>query len=337
MIVFTATNKATKEVYVGSARDSMEEHWARLIVQAEEGGSGEFLEMVRESGAEQIEVETWAYADSLAESRELVRDACDEFGAKLIKTGRAPAPTASSLSNATTSSTDQDERSAPAASADISSIHGSSQASAEKSNVSSINARMNAIAAAAKAPAAKKNTAPEKPSSATINRETQKQHGPVTKIDVNAYLSAQQTDKEDESPQSDVIALRKTESTKVADDMKTVMMNIEMKRRQNRACSPTNTASKAKKSSKSVGTASSKKNGATSINKSSTAKKDKLPDGRVSSSAKEKRIKEAIAQERMERESAQAAKAAAEAKEMAEIMAKLDQRSKEKESLRRRR
>lgn len=336
MIVFTATNKATKEVYVGSARDSMEEHWARLIVQAEEGGSGEFLEMVRESGADQIEVETWAYADSLAESRELVRDACEEFGAKLIKTGRAPAPKANSLGSVAPSPITQSDSDAPTdADEAIPSIHNHSQPSAEKSNVSPINARMSTIAAAAKAPTAKQNSTATKPSPATVKRETQKQHGPVTKIDVNAYLSAQKN-KVEEKPQSEVIALRQTESTKVADDMKTVMMNIEMKRRQNRAGSASSTASKAKKTTRSASIATKKSN-TTSINKASTAKKDKLPDGRVSSSAKEKRIKEAIAQERMERESAQAAKAAAEAKEMAEIMAKLDQRSKEKESLRRRR
>lgn len=53
----------------------------------------------------------------------------------------------------------------------------------------------------------------------------------------------------------------------------------------------------------------------------------KISTGRAASSSKEKRIKELIAQEKLARESAQKAKASAEADEMAAIMAKIDSRA----------
>ena len=93
MIVFTAKSKITDEVYVGSARHSVEEHWAHLIIQAEEGGTGNLLELVRKHGADQIETETWAFADSPAESRELIRDACEELNAEADRSREALYPT----------------------------------------------------------------------------------------------------------------------------------------------------------------------------------------------------------------------------------------------------
>ncbi|KZY45926.1 hypothetical protein A3732_08805, partial [Oleiphilus sp. HI0050] len=290
MIVFTATNRVNNEVYVGSARDSMEEHWARLIVQAEEGGSGEFLDTVREFGVDNFTVETWAYADSPAESRELVRDACDEFNGKLIKTGRAPAPTVNKVN--------QEVHSEPKA----------IQEAKATSKVTSIHKQSPAAKAAS-------NT-PEDKSSISQNRSTKKEHGPVTSIDVKAYLAAQAETVKKEEKKAEVVELRKSDSTKDFDDMKAVMMNIEMKRRQNRAGSSTKTSAPKTKTS----TASKTSNTRLKTNKAKTSPaKDKLPEGRVGSAAKEKRIKEAIAKEKMEREAAQAAKAAAEAKEMAEI------------------
>lgn len=54
--------------------------------------------------------------------------------------------------------------------------------------------------------------------------------------------------------------------------------------------------------------------------------KEKLSSGRTNSAAKERAIKEAIAEEKANRETAKLAKAAAEAKEMRDIMARLDSR-----------
>ncbi len=54
--------------------------------------------------------------------------------------------------------------------------------------------------------------------------------------------------------------------------------------------------------------------------------KPKVASGRTNSAAKERAIKEAIAEEKAERESKKLAKAAAEAQEMRDIMARLDNR-----------
>lgn len=67
----------------------------------------------------------------------------------------------------------------------------------------------------------------------------------------------------------------------------------------------------------------------TSTKKTATSPKivkEKLAAGRTNSAAKERAIKEAIAEEKAERETKKLAKAAAEAKEMREIMARLDNR-----------
>jgi colicin import membrane protein len=304
MIVFTATNKVTNEVYVGSARDGMEEQWARLIVQAEEGGAGEFLSAVRDYGSDNFTIEMWSYAESPAESREMVRDACEELSAKLIKTGRAPTPSVETQSQGATESENKP--------VNVQTLNPNSQTTVTESKVTSLHA-----------PKEEKK----------VQRKNETEHGPVTSIDVSAYL-AEQEQKSADKPEkkAEVVSLRQKDSTKDFDDMKAVMMQIELKRRQNRV----STSTKSKTLKKSTSSSISKTSTLQGKAKASPVK-DKLPDGRVSSSAKEKRIKEAIAQEKMEREAAQAAKAAAEAKEMAAIMAKLDQRTKETERIRRRR
>ena len=88
MIVFTATNLVTRDVYVGSARESVEEEWANLLSQAENGTGGEFFDQLREQGSAGFEVDTWAYGENPAEARESMREAREELGAKPIKSSR---------------------------------------------------------------------------------------------------------------------------------------------------------------------------------------------------------------------------------------------------------
>jgi len=281
MVVFTAKVKATEDVFVGSARDCVEEHWAQLIVLAEEGGSGELLDIIRKHGASQIEVETWGYGDSPAESRELMREACDQLDAKIIKTGRVQP----------------------------------------------------ARVAAIKPKAALKTQEPEKPKSKPVQAKPAKtEHGPIVSIDISAY-QAQQASIAEKEKKPEPVNLRHTASTEIADDMKSVMVRIEMQRKLNRA---KNSSTPTKKKAATTKKVTSIKSAATTVQKERT-KKLKLPDGRVGSSAKEKRIKEAIAQEKMEREAVHAAKAASEADEMAALLAKLDERTREKGKLMRRR
>jgi len=294
MVVFTAKINVTGETFVGSARENVEEHWAQLIALAEDGGSGELLDSIRAHGANNFEVETWDYADTPSESRELIREACDQLNAKVIKTGR------------------------------VKPARVSTDTTKEKEDLS-IQAQQILSQNQAKADAEKKNKALQaKP------KPSQTEHGQVISIDIEAY-QAQQKANMPEKTEPEPVSLRHTASTEIADDMKSVMVRIEMQRKMNQAKnSPTkkrSTSTKKVTSIKSSKTASQKE----------VVKKLKLPDGRVSSSAKEKRIKEAIAQEKMEREAVQAAKVAEEANEMAALLAKLDERTREKGKLMRRR
>jgi len=276
MIVFTAKNNVTNEVYVGSARHCVEEHWAHLIVQAEEGGTGNLLEIIRAKGADQFNVETWGFADSAAESRELIRDACEELKAKPIKTGRAP----------------EAKKSVPLV--------------RKKKSVES-------------SPISKINSAPK--------RSASSEHGPVKSINISEY-QANISDKEADTKTNESVSLRKTESTQIAEDMKSVMIRIEMQRKKNmKSYVPPKKAAK-----KSTAT----KSRSSTLVDSKTLKL-KLPDGRVSSQAKEKKIKEAIAFEREQRLTEKSARVAAEADEMAALLARLDQKTQETNKLKRRR
>ncbi|GAB3092820.1 hypothetical protein G8770_05780 [Aestuariicella hydrocarbonica] len=91
MIVFTATNIQTQDVYVGTARESVEEEWADLLSQADNGTSGQFFEQLRAQGSDGFEVDTWAYGESPAEARESMREARDDLGAQPIKSSRGKA------------------------------------------------------------------------------------------------------------------------------------------------------------------------------------------------------------------------------------------------------
>jgi len=295
MVVFTAKVNVTGETFVGSARENVEEHWAQLIALAEDGGSGELLDSIRTHGANNIAVETWDYAESPSESRELIREACDQLNAKVIKTGRVKLARVS---------TDKPK---------------------EKDDLST-QAQQILSQNQAKADAEKKSQALQaKP------KPSQTEHGQVISIDIEAY-QAQQKANMPEKTEPEPVSLRHTASTEIADDMKSVMVRIEMQRKMNQAKnSPTR---KRSTSTKKVSSINSSK---TTANPAEVVKKLKLPDGRVSSSVKEKRIKEAIAQEKMEREAVRAAKVAAEASDMAALLAKLDERTREKGKLMRRR
>lgn len=89
MIVFTATNLKTQDVYVGTAKESVEEEWADLLSQADGGASGQFFQQLRDHGAAAFEVDTWAYGENAAEARESMREAREELGAQPIKSNRA--------------------------------------------------------------------------------------------------------------------------------------------------------------------------------------------------------------------------------------------------------
>jgi colicin import membrane protein len=88
VIVFTATNRRTQQVFVGKAQESVDEEWAHMLAQAEVGAEGVFFDLVREDASE-FKVETWAYAETPAETRESFREAREDLDAVVIKLPRS--------------------------------------------------------------------------------------------------------------------------------------------------------------------------------------------------------------------------------------------------------
>jgi len=143
--------------------------------------------------------------------------------------------------------------------------------------------------------------------SATVITPSQKEV-PINSAETKAALSAK--------------PLRHTRSTEEAAEMRALIAGIEARRRANLK---SNRRVPTKKKVVAKASAESDNAGAVSAE---VAVNPKLPEGRTSSSAKEKRIREAIASQKAEMEAQKRDKAADEAKEMRDIMARLDERAK---------
>jgi len=333
MVVFTAKNKVTGDVFVGSARDSVEEHWARLIVLAEEGGTGELLDAIREHSADQFEVETWDYADTAAESRELIRDASEQLNAKMIKTGRVPVAPAVKAPSRKKAENDEDN-------AGINQADGSTETkSTETTNTETVSPirqmSSSSRSAAADAILSKKNEALQK--QVQEKRASQTEHGKVTSIDINAYLANKEA--EPEETKAEPTLLRKTESTKVAEDMKSVMVRIEMQRKKNRVSKTTAAAKKAKIAKKvtQIGQAKKTTSSANQLTPTATSHTEIPPETSADIAERERKIKAAIEQERVLREAEREAEFVSEAKKMTDLLARMDERTSVKGRQRRRR
>ena len=132
-----------------------------------------------------------------------------------------------------------------------------------------------------------------------------------------------------EQPKKEPV-LRQTKSTHEAAEMNALIAGIEMRRKSARPS--------ASKKSASTKKASAKSTAANPIEKAAKSAAEATPvaKGRTGSTAKEKRIKDAIALEKAEREAQKRAQIAAEAEEMRAIMARLDERSKQAAKVHRR-
>ncbi|MBU6954240.1 hypothetical protein KP814_22915 [Hahella sp. HN01] len=125
------------------------------------------------------------------------------------------------------------------------------------------------------------------------------------------------------APKAEPRPLRHTASTREAEEMRALIAGIEARRR-----GGTKAGQKAAKKAGAAGLAKAAKS-ATGATAPAPVNRPKLSEGRTGSAAKEKRIREAIAAEKAEMEAQKRNQASEEAKEMREIMARLDQRTKE--------
>jgi hypothetical protein len=309
VIVFSATNEVTGDVFVGSTRESLEVEWVQLISQADEGASGGFFNQLRNHGAEKFEVEAYAYADSGSELRELTREAREELSAEAIKSSRRTRS---------------------------SSVVGNSSMSMEAIMASIEEAAKDAEAGTLSAaePAARLASSKTSTSGLSLTPSAPK---PEPKIATGRSGSASKEKRIREAIATEREArdqLRHTDSRESQAEMNSVIARIEQRRQENKV-SPKKPAAKKASAKKGASANATGSNGATASK--SAAKSARLATGRTGSSAKEKRIKEAIAQEKAEREAQHQANASAEADEMAAILARLDSRGKDADKLKRRR
>ncbi len=413
MIVFTATNKETRDVYVGTARESVEEEWADLNAQAENGTSGQFFQQLREQGTNGFEVDTWAYGESSSEARESMREAREELGAQPIKSSRTkavvrkPANERSDSMKAlmavfqeamtddgvdedeafeavasdeassqeklpTSNSTAQMSKSvSPAAGLDAAQVNRPSPAVSQVADTD--DAKMQARVLAMKAAQAKllreRPSAPAKRQTATDAKAAKIASGRTgSSAKEKRIREAIETERERRENN------RQSRGRDEYDEMNAVMARVEMRRLATKRSNAEKTKAEAAKKRKlerekkalaaAAAIAPSALRVSVPVQSQASAVSDslepvaatpkesvkvtraaakasvaqlKLAVGRTGSSAKEKRIKEVIEQEKADRLSKRGAQSVAEAEEMSAILARLDDRSRATDKLKRRR
>lgn len=431
MIVFTATNLQTQDVYVGTARESVEEEWADLLSQAESGTSGQFFQQLREHGAAAFEVDTWAYGESPAEARESMREAKEELGAQPIKSSRGksagrstqavqsasmkalmaafeeamseegPLDEDDALEGLTSEArktvadkasqeaeSPSDEVKVSAKAVDLLPVSPESPQSApafearQNADTSPVaekppedeEQKMQARLEAMKAAQARLLRERESGTSSSTAKTAAKPAAPE-KLATGRTGSAAKEKRIREAIEAERERRENLRHTNGRDDqaeMNAVMARIEMRRMATKKANAekakqaaaarrakqkaearkeaaASTASQDFNGSASVSTKVTATNGVSASKKPTPSKKLaakkpaeqrstlKLAAGRTGSSAKEKRIKEAIEQEKAARMAEKQAQRAAEAEEMANILARLEARAKEAEKIKRRR
>ncbi len=356
MIVFTATHKSSAKVFVGSTRSELDFHWAQLVTQAEDGGLGPFLSLLQRDGSDAFEVEEWAHAEEAGELRELIREAQQELAATPIKAvksarsggadsdGRASTNLLQSVLAEISEQTDEDlsewlqERREQRAASSPAQAENDSQRSSDTTLASS---RVSVKPAVAKVVTTVAQSQPSKLASGRTGSAAKEKR-------IKEAIEQQRQARESH---------RQTSSTEEAEEMKMLMARMEMRRQAGKKTAKqplkrAKSASSASVASESVrddsgaalqGTqsavkrASSKATGVSTGSKPVKPVSGKISSGRTGSAAKEKRIKEALALEKSEREAKKSSQAASEAAEMAELLSRLDSRTKVAAGYKRRR
>lgn len=330
MIVFSATNEKTGEVFVGSARESLEGEWAQLISQADEGAEGHFFDLLRRHGPDRFDVEEWAYAETPAELRELTREARAELGAEPIKNARSRS--GAGIGRSKNSLT-------------MEAIMASIEEAAQE-----VDQQLKTLEQRERQRTDSPSWSSDKVNSGTMRSATgQPRHSTPSPTDASAPIATGKTGSSSKERRiREAIAaereereqLRQTQSRASQAEMNSIIAQIEQRRQQGKKSGGSKSAgTKSTLKSRGASTKPAVKDPvASSPKKSASASKpDKLATGRTGSSTKEKRIREAIEQEKAEREARQRSQAAAEADEMAAILARLDERGKQAEKAKRRR
>ena len=312
MFVFTVSCEITHDVFVGSAKESIESQWAAIVSAADEGQEGELQAAIRLHGIEKFEVEEWAFAESSRELRELLTEAKDTLGAKTIRMSRG-GDSSVARSNATRVNSDIRELFSMAKAEYESELVDEllPADSLEKKAKPANSVALKSQAAEQLVPAAEKISAGRSGSSSKEKR-------------IKEAINAEREQR---------AAHRQQQTSQEAKEMQAVLVQIEQRRLSQKKKPTAAKSRKAKPSLRSAVTSKPPKateagGAAKSTTKKIAEKKVAVAKGRTGSSVKEKRIKEAIAQEKAAIESSKRQQAESQADEMAAILNRLDERSK---------
>ncbi|MEH6577289.1 MAG: hypothetical protein V7731_09455 [Amphritea sp.] len=288
MIVFTITNTLTDQVYVGTTRDSIDSRLQQILAAMESGLEAGLYTDIRKHGAENFDIAEWAEAEDIQELRDLTRDAIETYSAISLQGLRTKesVPQLNKI-RATATKRTTSSTAAPTASSAAASILASRAASTSEQRIAN---------------------------HSTVN--TSADETPILPTGRVSSPAQEKKIREAIAAEKDAMQLERNAKEKAASaEMALLMARIDARGKKPK---------KATKSSSSVrkSTAANK----TTSSVESAADTLKLSIGRVSSSAKEKQIREAIAQEKDARLEEKIAKQKAEATEMAMIMARIDAR-----------
>lgn len=296
MIIFTITNSITDQVYVGSTRDSTDSRWEQILVAAETGLEHPLYSDIREHNPQNFIIAEWALAEDLQDLRELTKEAIETFSAIGLQGLRTSAPVA----KPTRAKPKKKEVAVEPSLSDAAANIFASRNALESDSDSSLDGLDNFDGL--EFSGLDKESDKESDSGDAANAL---KPAPVKPVEQEKSLTemAEERDKK----LAGKIAKERAEALEMAK----LMARVDARRR-----SPKSKAASAKKT---AGTAKAK---------TVTSNAPKLSSGKVASATQERKIREAIDQEKETRQAEKLAKQQAESKEMAELMARIDSRSK---------
>ncbi|WP_299771218.1 hypothetical protein [uncultured Pseudoteredinibacter sp.] len=321
MFVFTVSCDVSQDVYVGSAKESIEAQWASIVAAADEGQEGALQAAIRLHGVEKFSVEEWAFAENSRELRELLSEAKETLGARPIKLGRA--------------SDGVNKRSgATQVSSDIRELFSMAKAEYESELVEELipaeglerNTKTTGSGdktASSSSQGTRKPSAAEKEELLASEKVANGRSGSASKE--KRIKEAITAEREQRS------VLRQQQASAEAKEMQAVLLQIEQRRLAQKKKPAASKRGKSKTSLRSaVSSKPPKSSAAVSSSKAAVKSPAKVAvaKGRTGSSLKEKRIKEAIEQEKASIEAAKRQQAESQADEMAAILNRLDERNK---------
>lgn len=316
MFVFTVSCEVTQDVYVGSAKESIEAQWAAIVAAADEGQEGTLQASIRLHGVEKFTVEEWAFAENSRELRELLCEAREVLGAKPIKMQRA-SDAAPKRSGATQ------------VSSDIRELFSMAKAEYESELVEEL---IPAESLESKAKSRNSESLPVKKPAAKSSEKSQAASDKLANGRSGSASKEKRIKEAINSEREQRAVLRQQQASMEAKEMQAVMLQIEQRRLAQKK-KPITKSSKAKSSLRSAVSSKPPKASSTTGTTKMASRKTAEPKapaakGRTGSSIKEKRIKEAIAQEKAAIEAAKRQQAESQADEMAAILNRLDERNK---------